>query len=1181
MGNVIMVPVRLDALCLNTDFLVAAPRADFSLLPYWDGEKEVNQDVANISEAILSHPLEEGEMRLASGVHLHWALPDAMAVGSVDANSATFPPVPDRWLVTRRAENGQVERQWIVESDYLHPPDAVEVSDSATIPFRSKEDPRPFRYLGRVIPFDGWTESAASTADYLTRRGYQLTAVGYQCGEASVSSDRRQGYGDPAFAAFYPNCRSVFGMHDPDPPRRGIRYDVLGWYSYAANDGWIAKTRQSVSNGIEDIRKALQQAHHWDIVGHDSGIDFGAAARTLCFGRLAIQAAIPPACVQADMPVTVAVGNTVAQAFSAYLGQTIEGVEETSLDALQLSERLANSRLDVGAKFDEARHESGFMAIQGGTLWSLRQQASSGADPGDPETDGDSPTLPESLAHLLNELNQAQSELDRAECELDSLRTTLFADWYKYILASYPPDDSRDHYPETDRIRHFIEKNDRVSIARQRLRIGALTQRRDRLREAFGDAIDLFNKDVKIPYVLQPLAAPRYWCPRELVLLILDEGVPPTARHGQHRRPPQSSDTVVKNFLKCQLRSAPDSGIRQWAEVLGPHIDEYFSQARRDADGLHIWDRQPWHPFVLEWQVSVSPIPRVDRAAPGETSYASDFITRNYEFDTAGTDLVPKPGADNIGVQSIRNDFSGSSLLSPHAKTQLRLQFQRLKDNLKLSESDPLTEAMKKVENWLDNHRHLHAIGQSLSGFNQALLMSKQTLQLPIAEPLGFDDAQAFTASVRDDVGPANRSAPQPLTGFHPIRNGIMRIRRLRLVDTFGQTRNLTLKDNKLIATETMSVASHPHQVLLPPRLVQPVRLNFRWLAANGWSTASGDEPETNSHPASTPVCGWVLPNSLDQRLMIYDNAGKPLGSIYDSEDKSAPRKWTAAPGTATLPHQVENGYLRALTLALLRPGGQSIGDFIDRIETALENIDPDNYRQHASLAFLVGRPMAVVRASLNLELQGLPAISQDWHVFRMDMDRDLDSERGEATAPGQTARRYTAGVENVEFPFYIGDHARFNDGLVGFWDETPTDDGGNRYGTERFRVSATKAGCNLTLGSQPRKFMMLVDPRGAVHVSSGILPTKSLTIPHDQYAGALRTLAVTFQSGPILAPAGGKIAVPLPALPGHVWSWLEKDKGTWSEFGNLVPPDLKATFTSAQTLREGWLKLTNLQEDT
>ena len=156
----------------------------------------------------------------------------------------------------------------------------------------------------------------------------------------------------------------------------------------------------------------------------------------------------------------------------------------------------------------------------------------------------------------------------------------------------------------------------------------------------------------------------------------------------------------------------------------------------------------------------------------------------------------------------------------------------------------------------------------------------------------------------------------------------MLRIRALRVVDTFGRVQNLTLKDHKVMATQTMTTPANPHLVFLPPRLVQPARLNFRWLAADGRDALSGNEPEMNAHPETTPVCGWFLPNNLDNSLMVYDNTGQALGSISAPE-----RKWIPAPGTSILPNEDWNLHLRTLVTHLLHvPDQQTKGRHFWRI---------------------------------------------------------------------------------------------------------------------------------------------------------------------------------------------------------------------------------------------------------
>jgi hypothetical protein len=253
---------------------------------------------------------------------------------------------------------------------------------------------------------------------------------------------------------------------------------------------------------------------------------------------------------------------------------------------------------------------------------------------------------------------------------------------------------------------------------------------------------------------------------------------------------------------------------------------------------------------------------------------------------------------------------------------------------------------------------------------------------------------------------------------------------------------------------------------------------------------------------------------------------------------------------------------------------------FLTVIENALENIDPEYAGGHEALALLMGRPIAVARASLNLEVQGYPAIDQDWNVFRQDMEPSLQNE-------SKYRDRETEDYTEVKIPIRIGEYKQLNDGLVGYWIEEE-DEGKYRADTFFAPQSAPETGIThpriavhrddqplniwQSIKSRPDKLTLLLDPRGAVHATSGILPTKAIHIPADQFVEALRNMEVTFLSAPILTERG-KINLPLPDEPGYVWSWCEKENGVWesvTQIGQVTGPT-----AATQELREGWLKLT------
>ncbi len=73
-----MVPVHLDALYLRHELQAVEAMADFSRQPYFNGQRDVNPDIANVSEEIVSQPFQNQNLPLKPGIHLHWALPDGL-----------------------------------------------------------------------------------------------------------------------------------------------------------------------------------------------------------------------------------------------------------------------------------------------------------------------------------------------------------------------------------------------------------------------------------------------------------------------------------------------------------------------------------------------------------------------------------------------------------------------------------------------------------------------------------------------------------------------------------------------------------------------------------------------------------------------------------------------------------------------------------------------------------------------------------------------------------------------------------------------------------------------------------------------------------------------------------------------------------------------------------------------
>ncbi len=1179
MSNLLLVPMRLDALALGSEKQVVEARANFTLLPYYDGKQDANPDIAYISEEIVSQPFQYQNLTLKQGIHLHWALPDALTNGLQTSAGTEFPIVPNRWLVIRSIKH-TVERRWIVESDYLYPDGEGAFSGSVSVPYtpdKSRDDFRPFRFLGRKLPLEAW-QGDDPEAEYLS----ELTAVGY---------------GEPTFAAFYPNCLSVFGFYDEDysdDPPSGLQYDVLGWYSDPGKDhlktfitdyrSTFQPTADHASLTTQDYIDAVKDSLSWD-VSLDETQQF--PEQMLCYARLTFA----PSGSSKENPVfsnpntSITIANTGVEALSAYLAEIIDSEQkatiEDQLESLQLTSLLENRQLDVGPKFQEARHENGFTAIASGALWTitLEGQSSSGANANIANEQAEI-TLPDQMAHQLNNANLLQQAYDSGLEDIESMRKQLFSDWYKYMICSYPAEDSRDDYPDLDEIKFFLETKGILPLEREIAATGVLELPPDqtdkitsasasgspsgsvaaRLADAINqleDAIQAHNdtdqvKETGASYALRTTAGPRYYQPNDPVVLITGPAANPTERHGQD------------GLLTCQVMLDTDAQSLIPGDIsrILNQIDQIGAASGQDSLAFNTWTIQPWNPFMLEWEVEVFPTEGQSNIDEADRDYTPDFITSNYTILENDVDLSLRQGKG--AITQAANIYFGCSILSSYASDQLKGQIEAFLEKQLLDDyyADQAIAVEQRTDDYFDTHinqilawykqQHcgaqstdpicniirayelitdpgFYSLSQSLSGFDDNLLMHKQTMQLPVDDPLGFVEYQTFAQQVGDAVQDSTKVAPVPSNDFNPIRSGALKVTRLRLVDTFGQA--IDLDCSRVNTTARQTIPSNPYLLALPPRLVQPSRINFRWLSA------TQGEQESNDHPATSPICGWALVNNLDGSLMIYDGDGNALGLINEFA------RWEPAPGDdhPVAKENIANPYLRKAVNYICDLGAEFLGDFILTIDSALENIEPENYAQHTDLALLMGRPLAIARASLNLELQGLPAIHQSWNSFRQDLQRNT---------------RDTDRFGEVQFPIRIGEYQQFNDGVVGYWIEQGDEFKNNVFYAPQSALIQddhikTHADDPMTIyqtvESATQTLMMLIDPRGIVHATSGVVPSKSISLPPDQYAQALESIEITFISTPILTDMG-RINLQLPVEAGYQWSWLQKDKNAWRE---------------------------------
>ncbi|MCP1846152.1 hypothetical protein ACVIHI_009068 [Bradyrhizobium sp. USDA 4524] len=1209
------------------DFARLAP--DFSLLPYAD------QGIANnpgpyTSDQVLTTAFQPSSQPLDVGIHLHWALPQSLAHGTQDATGKiTFPPAPNRWLVVRIASNTAVATApvteltgWVVESDRLwdkrNDTVLLPVQNAVSLDIPIKPNPiaasnKSFKTIGRIFPYVGWAE------DTTAERG-QLTALGF---------------GEAHYAASSQYCTNVFGMWDPlgdidqtrfPPATTRMSYLLIGWHADIVDDPLSRVTYPSQADNKQKLAAIAAQLD-WSFA-----LAAGASMPTRTIYS-ALTTAIPwdpdrhfidPHAASSDLE--IAVGNTSAEAVSALLAaqpdlKSLPKIEFV-LNALQTG-ILSRLTLPGGlADMDEVLHQADFTSTNVGQIWVIVPVKAKDGEVGASDrmlaaARNLKRSLPAGAGDALNALNETQSLLDRTTQEVESLRARIFADWYRYMSIEYPPAQAPPSPISPNDARTFIESE----IAELNVMLGSITTIRNDVKTQ-GDALkQLIGPD----YMLDMTNGPRYWSPSNPVVLFSGSDVQSAYRN----RMPAARDP--SGNLVCRTGADLVSAMIAGSSAFTIHAANLPTLGQADPDGLgdvvaalvgegffvDVWQAPvlaaavaalggsgnpaadyaglvsaitsaqqgeaggkqpsitfvgtpgaagsvkpwslPWVPIILQWQSSFY--------ANGLPPYDSGFILKNYQLDEADIDLQFK-GTIPVDPKYVRT-YQGTIVLSHNSEIDLA---QQIKTYLANFPDDDVDGELKTVLDNLD----LSAQAQALSGFNQAFLMLDRVLQMEVSDPLAILQGLFFSnftnRDVKDAVGVQNVDSPRGNNSFCPLRNGAFAIDRLRVVDAFGQV--LDIERPKVIRAESLIAPGDSSGLInLPVRLSQAAALRFNWLAADN------DRVETNSDPATTPVIGWVLYNHLDHALAIYDTAGTAIGSF----NLLGPF-WQGAPGnTANYGQPIEkafasaNPHLRDFALGLA--GSPTPVDYLGEILAAIDNaagfISPRTYKQDGGLSVLIGRPIALVRAAVKLDLLGLPAMDQSMSAF------------GAAIASDNVLERQDGQLPQLQVPVRIGELSDIDDGMVGYFIEdgepstyqtfySPAARSSDSHGVKKPSFGQVVVTADRSV--PPVLLTLLVDPHASVHATTGLLPMKELTIPPAVIADDLANMAVTFLTTPFVS--GGPPEIPVPAESGFVWNWVTQPSGA----GWTIEPVQSASVAISTLPRravEGWLSLSQAKKST
>ena len=170
------------------------------------------------------------------------------------------------------------------------------------------------------------------------------------------------------------------------------------------------------------------------------------------------------------------------------------------------------------------------------------------------------------------------------------------------------------------------------------------------------------------------------------------------------------------------------------------------------------------------------------------------------------------------------------------------------------------------------------------------------------------------------------------------------------------------------------------------------------------------------------PICGWIVANHLDQSLTVHAADGMAIGILQRRLNQragtsdSAAFYWAGVPGSGSeTPDAIIDRDMRAFCKWVLGLGPDSGAMLFSLIGEQIDASDQRTLDEDPLLSIVIGHPLALVRASLRLELAGPP-------VHRPDT-------------------RDSRAVEHVLWPIRLGERRASNDGLVGFFAPKPAGD--------------------------------------------------------------------------------------------------------------------------------------------
>lgn len=1134
-------------------------------------------------------PFSGGVVILQTGIVVHWTLPGIIRDGKQGADgNMDFPLAPNRWLVVRYSGplNNRKTTAWVVESDALDNTDPV----TGGSPFLNPDtDQIEVTFVGQVVPLADYETTSPPPALFLT----------------AVAP------GNNMFAAYQPYCWNVFSIFDPlddVAAQDDISYFVGGWYSDPAAD--ITGSWQD-----DSTFQAFMDDAGWQLAEPSDDVASWSIYQGLVWGIPWDIDGPAPSNIPDSRDVKVALGNTAAEALGALIknqsgDQTYTGL----LDAFQHALLPLLDQPDPAIEIQQQLKAAAYGYTYGGYGWDIVNAAT---------TAGIAPAVDaeEAAKELkwLAELNQAQVAYEAAVSTLNNLQDTLFQTWWKYnfaltnkLINPYPLGTSKQQFEDAlnpdlpdSLIAQVYQQQQQVAQLLSAIPYGATQEELQASIQAYADGKDLPDTRVlkqyaKRPFshaydpvlLLQGIKNDLPLSPTEpLVCRFINQVVTGITYKGQDITVATLQNTIPVPDAIGRV-PAPLKNLLQECFFLDPMNATMIAQAALNTTApatidavyqtmqygnnvigicpdlsLENWT-QPWQPLVMLWDINYYPI---DHDKDGNPLWS--FDGNDYTWDGNGFD-----------PQSNVWEYQGMIFMTPQASFNFRAQLEKLiveyPDHPQLAE---LNNFITQVDGW-------DFLSQSFVGLTPYMKLRVPTANVSPAvdknvyfDHFNMQDLVGSNANYVPDPG-----LPQPPrfqdfgpSGFQPWRAGQFTVQRISIVDRFGQVCEVVTLQSSMVSGPILSPGLTPqHAVLkdepyrfaqLPPRLLQPARLNLDFVAASDDAHILGLTPGTN------PICAWLLHNFLDQSIACYDAPGNIIGAVSLVYNNTAQQVVHWEPAIGSIYQTISDllgtpalNHLGQMLQSMQQTGADAFTAMLATLDKAAVSIDGAHTSTDTSLMLLAGKPVAMVRMRVNFELNGALSSDPSWR-FTFDPQ--------------------PSPVPAWKFNIRLGETVQRSDGLIGYFngedyttfysDSIPQGITGTNY----IQPIGNGDSLQLTFSGEPAYVSLLMDPRTLVHATTGILPVINVSIPQEFVTPAFANMDLNFHVGPLLSvlvlPSdqaqdtnNTAIVLPAPALKNGIWSWQQPVSDQWLTY-SITPADGTARFSNVPlVVREGLLIL-------